>query len=123
MVDDLASALAALKPFELTKSPTAVTAWGFSGKYLELAVPDIAFEVADDGNVFTDCANGELWGWMGPPLSYAYHGYSHPRQVEEIWLLDIDVQRLMIGTGTSPGSAEGDIAELRSILDSIDIVP
>jgi hypothetical protein len=29
----------------------------------------------------------------------------------------------MIVAGTSPGSSEGDIAELRSILESIDIVP
>lgn len=122
-VDDMAAALAALKPFELITPPTAVTAWGFSGKYLEIAVPDIAFEVRDDGNIFPDCANNELWSWIGPPLSFAYHGYSEPGQVEEIWLLDVDGQRLMIVAGTSPGSSEGDIAELRAILDSIDIVP
>jgi hypothetical protein len=56
-------------------------------------------------------------------LSFAYHGYTHPGQVEEIWLLDVDGQRLMIVAGTSPGSSEGDFAELRSILDSIVIVP
>jgi hypothetical protein len=122
-VVDMATALAALKPFELTKPPTAVTAFGFSGKYLELTVPDIAFEVAGDDTTFTDCLNGELWSWIGPPLSFAYHGYSHPGQAEEIWLLDVDGQRLMIVAGTSPGSSEGDITELRSILDSIDIVP
>jgi hypothetical protein len=119
----MATALAALKPFDLTKPPTAVTAYGFSGKYLELTVPDIAFEVSGDGTVFTDCAEGELSSWIGAPLSFAYHGYSHPGQVEEIWLLDVDGQRLMIEAGTSPGSSEADIAELRSILDSIDIVP
>ncbi len=122
-VDDMAAALATLKPFELIMPPTAVTAWGFSGKYLELAVPDLAFEVRDDGNVFSDCANGELWSWIGPPLSFAYHGYSYPGQVEEIWLLDVDGQRLMIDAGRSPGSSDADIAELSSILDSIDIVP
>jgi hypothetical protein len=122
-VDDIATALAALKPFDLTKPPTAVTAYGFSGKYLELTVPDLAVEVSGDGTVFTDCASGELWSWIGKPLSFAFHGYSHPGQVEEIWLLDVDGQRLMIVAGTSPGSSEADIAELRSILDSIDIVP
>jgi len=122
-VDDMATALAELEQFELTKPPTAVTAFGFSGKYLELTVPDIAFEVTGDDTAFTDCLNGELWSWIGAPLSFAYHGYSHPGQVEEIWLLDVDGQRLMIVAGTSPGSSEGDIAELRSILESIDIVP
>lgn len=122
-VDDMAMALAALEPFELTTAPTAVTAYGFSGTYLELTVPDIAFEVSGEDPVFTDCSDGELWSWIGAPLSFAYHGYSHPGQVEELWLLDVDGQRLMIVAGTSPGSSEADIAELRSILDSIEIVP
>lgn len=122
-VDDMATALATLEPFELTKPPAAVTAYGFSGKYLQLTVPDIAFEVSGDDTVFAGCVDGELWSWIGAPLSFAYHGYSHPGQVEEFWLLDVDGQRLMIVAGTSPGSSEGDMAELRSILDSIDIVP
>lgn len=122
-VDDMATALAALEPFDLTKPPTAVTAYGFSGKHLELTVPDLALEATEDDSVFTDCAAGELWSWIGPPLSFAYHGYTHPGQVEEFWLLDVDGTRLMIVAGTSPGSSEGDIAELRSILDSIEIVP
>jgi hypothetical protein len=122
-VDDMAAALAALKPFELTEPPTAVTAFGFSGKYLELTVPDLAFEVTDDGTVFTDCRSGELWSWMGEPLGSAFYGYSQPGQVEEIWLLDVDGQRLMIDAGTSPNSSEAEIAELRSILDSIEIIP
>ncbi|TAJ99619.1 MAG: hypothetical protein EPO36_11210 [Chloroflexota bacterium] len=122
-VDDMATALAALSPFVLTKPPAAVTAYGFSGKHLELTVPDLAFERSDDGNTFTDCSDGELWSWIGAPLSFAYHGYSHPGQVEEFWLLDVRGQRLMIVAGRSPGSSEADIAELRAILDSIDIVP
>jgi len=122
-VDDMATALADLKPFDLTKPPTAVTTFGFSGKYLELTVPDLAFEDFDDGNKFTDCTDGELWSWIGKPLSFANHAYSHPGQVEEIWLLDVEGSRLMIVAGTSPGSSEGDIAELRMILESIDIVP
>ena len=122
-VDDMATALAALSPFVLTKPPSDVTLDGFSGKYLELTVPDIAFEVSGDDTVFTDCTDGELWSYIGKPLSFANHSYSHPGQVEEIWLLDVDGTRLAIGTMRSPGSSEGDIAELRSIFDSIDIVP
>jgi hypothetical protein len=123
-VDDMATALAALTPFDVTKPPTAVTAFGFSGKHLELTVPDLDVELSDEGDpLFADCTDGELWSWIGQPLSFAYHGYTHPGQVEEIWLLDVDGQRLMIVAGTSPGSSEGDFAELRSILDSIDIVP
>jgi hypothetical protein len=82
---------------------------------------DRAFERADDGNRFTNCTDGELWSWVGQPLSFAYHAYSHPGQAEEFWLLDVDGTRLMIASLRSPGSSEGDIAELHSIVDSIDI--
>jgi hypothetical protein len=90
---------------------------------LKLTVPDLAFEVSDDGTTFTDCTHGELRSWIGSPLSFAYHGYSHPGQTEEFWLLDVDGTRLMIVAGRSPDSPVGDIAELRSVFDSIDIVP
>ena len=123
-VDDMATALAALSPFILTKPPSDVTVDGFGGKHLELTVPDLAVRVIGDDTAFTDCTDGgELKSWIGEPLSYAFHGYSYPGQVEEIWLLDVDGTRLMIEALWSPGSPEGDIAELRSILDSIDIVP
>jgi hypothetical protein len=122
-VDDMATALAELEPFELTKPPSDVTIDGFTGKHLELTVPDIAFEVTGDDTAFTGCTDGELWSWIGKPLGFAYYGYSHPGQVEAFWLLDVDGQRLMIVAGTSPGSSEGDVAELRSIFESIDIVP
>jgi hypothetical protein len=122
-VDDMATALAALSPFVLTKPPRDVKIDGFRGKHLELAVPDLAIQVSDDGNTFTDCTDGELWSYIGKPLSFANHAYSHPGQVEEFWLLDVDGTRVMIGTLRSPGSSKGDIAELRSIVDSIDIVP
>jgi hypothetical protein len=122
-VDDMATALAALSPFVLTKPPSDVTIDGFRGKHLELTVPDLAFKVTPDDTVFTDCTSGELWSYIGPPLSFAYHGYSHPGQVEEFWLLDVDGTRVMIATMRSPGSSKGDLAELHSFFDSIDIVP
>ena len=122
-VDDMAAALAALSPFILTEPPSDVTVDGFSGKHLKLTVPDLAVRVYGEDTIFTDCTTFELKSWIGEPLSYAFHGYSYPGQVEEIWLLDVDGTRLMIEALWSPGSPEGDIAELRSILDSIDIVP
>ena len=122
-VDDMATALAALSPFVLTKPPSDVTVDGFRGKHLQLTVPDLELGGSGDDTEFTDCTDGELWSYIGKPLSFANHAYSHPGQSEEIWLLDVDGTRVMIGTFTSPGSSEGDIAELRSILDSIDIVP
>ncbi len=122
-VDDMATALAGLSPFVLTKPPSDVTVDCFTGKHLQLTVPDLELGGSGEDTEFTDCTDGELWSYIGKPLSFANHAYSHPGQSEEIWLLDVDGTRVMIGTFTSPGSSEGDIAELRSILDSIDIVP
>jgi len=119
----MATALATLKPFNLTRPPTDFTFDGFSGKHLDLTVPDLAIQVSGDGTTFTDCEDGELWSWIGAPLGFAFYGYTHPGQTEEFWLLDVDGTRLMIVAGRSPQSSEGDLAELRSILDSIDIVP
>ena len=122
-VDDMATALAGLSPFVLTKPPRDVTVDGFSGKHLQLTVPDLELGGSGDDTEFSNCTDGELWSYIGKPLSFANHAYSHPGQSEEIWLLDVDGTRVMIGTFTSPGSSDADIAELRSILESIDIVP
>lgn len=122
-VDDMATALAALSPFVLTKPPSDVTVDGFSGKHLQLTVPDLELGGSGEDTKFTDCRDGELWSYIGKPLSFANHAYSHPGQVEDYWLLDVDGTRVMIGTLTSPGSSDRDLAELGSILDSIDIVP
>jgi len=48
---------------------------------------------------------------------------SRSGQVQQIPLLDVDATRLMIGTLTSRRSSEGDIGELHSIFDSLEIVP
>ena len=40
-VDDLATALSQLAPFEVTAPPTDVTLLGYPGKHLELTVPDL----------------------------------------------------------------------------------
>jgi hypothetical protein len=121
-VDDMATALAGLSPFVLTKPPSEVTIDGFRGKHLELTVPDLALQGSGDDTKFAACTDGELWSYIGKPLGFANHAYSHPGQSEGIWLLDVDGTRVMIGTFTSPGSSDGDNAELRSIFDSIDIV-
>jgi hypothetical protein len=109
-----------LSPF-VTK-PSDVTIDGFSGNtWADRSGPRSSGQ--QRRHHIYDCTAGELKSWIGDPLSYAFHGYSYPGQVEEIWLLDVGGTRLMIEALWSPGSPEGDIAELRSILDSIDIVP
>lgn len=117
-VDDLATALSELSPFEVTSPPSDVTVYGYRGKHLELTVPDMAFD---------RCDAGDLRSWIAPMDAAeegdAFYGYTGPGYREEFWILDVDGTRLMIAAGRSPGSPPEDLAELRAILDSIRIEP
>lgn len=122
-VDDLATALADLAPFRVTSPPTDVIIYGYSGKHMELTVPDMPVEVRGDGDTyFTGCVGGLLFSWIAPPLNYAFYGYP-PRQTEEFWILDVEGSRLVIEANWGPDSPPDDIAEMRAILDSIRIEP
>lgn len=112
-VDDLATALADLPPFVVTSPPSDVTIYGYSGKHLELAVPEIEF---------TDCVEDELISWDAPILSYPFHGYL-PRLIEEFWILDVQGSRVVIVANWTPDSTPENIGEMRALLDSIQIEP
>lgn len=64
-VNDLATALADLAPFGVTSPPKDVTIFGYSGKYLELTVPDLPVEGdPGDDRRFTGCEDGKLKSWV-----------------------------------------------------------
>ena len=130
--DDLATALAHLAPFRVTSPPKDVTIYGYSGKHLELTVPDMPFEVRGDQPLYTECTDygwhrRDLMSWITPQLvarrGYAYYGYSGPGHTEHLWILDVEGTRLVIAADRSPGSPREDIAEMRAILHSIRIEP
>jgi hypothetical protein len=122
-VDDLATALADLRPFRVPSPPEDVTIYGYRGKHLELTVPDLP--VSDDGN-FIGCVGGKLESWVAAidtEPGDAFYGYTGPDYTEEFWILDVDGTRLMIAAERSAGSPSEDVEELRAILDSIRIEP
>jgi hypothetical protein len=130
--DDLATALADLAPFRVTSPPTDVTIYGYSGKHLELTVPDMPFEFRSDGTLFKECTGFDwhrryLMSWITPLLvargGYAFYGYTAPGATEELWILDVEGTRLVISAVRSPGSPRKDLAEMSAILDSIQIEP
>ena len=127
-VDDLATALADLPPFQVTSPPKDVTVYGYSGTYLELTVPELPVEGSGDDLRFTECFGGDLKSWVAP-LSFdraqgdAFYGYTGPGYTEEFWILDVEGTRLVIAAERSVGSPEKDLAELLAILDSIRIEP
>ena len=126
-VNDLAAALADLAPFRVTSPPKDVTIYGYSGKHLELTVPDLPVEGEGDDRRFTGCVDGNLKSWVAAidtaEEGDAFYGYTGPGYREEFWILDVDGTRLVIAAERSPGSPPADLAELRAILDSIRIEP
>jgi hypothetical protein len=125
-VNDLAAALADLAPFRVTSPPEDVTIYGYSGKHLELTVPDLPVEGAGDDRRFTECMEGDLKSWVASfdvVERDAFYGYTGPGYREEFWILDVEGTRLMIAAERSRGSPPDDLAELRAILDSIRIEP
>jgi hypothetical protein len=112
-VDDLATALTRLAPFEVTAPPTDVTLFGYEGKHLELTVPDSGI---------ADCLDGELHSWIAPVNDNGpFSGYDGPGQSEEFWILDVEGTRLVLVKFDSPLSAAGEIAERDAIFDSVRI--
>jgi hypothetical protein len=127
-VDDLATALTQLAPFEVSSPPSDVTILGYHGKHLQLTVPQLAISPAaplpNGKQGFTDCTNGELKSWIAPLLGGAFWGYNQEvGHNEEFWILDVDGTRLVIQANQSPDSPAETIAELEAIFDSIRIEP
>ena len=123
-VDDLATALSELAPFEVSSPPAAVSLYGYRGKYLELTTPDLPVVGEGDHREFADCMDGTLHSWIAPSLGDGFWGYNaEPDHTEEFWILDVDGTRLMIEANWSPTTSPEDMAEMRDILDSIRIEP
>lgn len=116
-VDDLATALSQLAPFEVTAAPTDVTVLGYPGKHLELTVPDRGF---------ADCLDGELHSWISPlndDGATSFYGYGGSGQTEEFWILDVQGTRLVLMKFDAPQAPAKDVAERDAIFDTIRIEP
>jgi hypothetical protein len=125
-VDDLVTALAQLAPFQVTLPPEDVTVYGYSGRHLELTVPDLPVEGSGEELRFTECTGGQLKSWVAPfdtAPDDAFYGYTGPGYTEEFWILDVEGTRLMIAAERSAGTPQQDLEELRSVLDSIRMEP
>jgi hypothetical protein len=104
-VADFANALVAHPKLDVT-TPVDVTLGGYSGKYMDLQVPDD----------ISACPAG-YWPWE--PGFYA----QGPSQRWHLWILDVDGIRVLIrGMDFAATSAQHQ-AELRAIVESIQIQP
>jgi hypothetical protein len=123
-VEDLAAALVELHPFSVTSPPEDVTVAGYRGTYLELTVPELPVERAGDDLSFAECVDGNLKSWVAAidtEPGDAFYGYTGPGYTEQFWIVNVEGTRLVITAGRSPASAAEDVAEMRTILDSIQI--
>lgn len=106
-VEDLTIALADVWGADAA-APIDVTLDGFAGTQMVLTGPtDVDF---------ADCDNGEFRRWPGL-------WYQGPGQMDRLWILDVEGERVVvIATFFPEGSAE-DLAELQQVIDSIQIEP
>lgn len=124
-VDDLAIALTQLPPFEVTSAPRDITAFGYTGKHLQLTTPaDLPTTGTGDSRRLTGCTDGALHTWYAPLLGGSFYGYNNePGRSEDFWILDVDGTRLVIETNQSADADPQDLEERQEIFDSIRIEP
>lgn len=120
-VADLAEALTAMPPFEVTSPPTDVTAFGYTGQHVEIMVP---LDQPYQDERFAGCqGDGTLESWITDCCGGPFYGYVEPGDVEEYWILDVDGTRLAIISLTSASASDELIAERQEVLDSIVVKP
>ncbi|HEX6869210.1 MAG TPA: hypothetical protein VF119_10425 [Candidatus Limnocylindrales bacterium] len=103
-VDDLVTALVDHPALDVT-APVDVTLAGYSGRYLDLTVPDD----------ISECA-----AYM--PMNH--HIYAQgPGQRWHMWILDVDGVRLLVETNDYAGTPAERLAEEQAIVESLVITP
>jgi hypothetical protein len=105
-VEDFANAIAA-HPFLDATDPVDVTLAGYSGKYIDLQLP------AD----VSGCTGRTFRPWE--PGIYA-QGNNHRWH---LWILDVRGVRVVVHSMDWPSTSPQRMAEIRSIVDSIQIMP
>jgi hypothetical protein len=106
-VDDLVQAIVA-HPAWTASEPTAVAIDGNSGQLVQVTIPsDAEFTADDQFMLFVDSDGGQVWGWA-------------PGQTFDLYIVDVDGQRLVIDAFHFPGTAEDDLEAQREVVDSVE---
>jgi hypothetical protein len=118
-VDDLATALVAQKGRNAT-APTDVTLGGYPAKQVELSIPaDLDRATCDGGVIRTWVAPGEDTALVNDTENLG----THAGQLNVVYIVDVDGDRLVVDTWHMPGTSAADLAELDAILASMRIGP
>jgi hypothetical protein len=119
-VADLVAALVAQKMRNAT-TPTDATLAGYEGKYLEWSVPaDMKSSTYTDFDACDLAANGvdrDFASWLGNGMGERYEEV--PGQVDQLWVLNVNGQRLVVHATYSPDTTQSDRAALEQVVNSL----
>jgi hypothetical protein len=119
-VANLVAALVAQKMRNAT-TPTDVTLAGYAGKYLEWSVPadlkSSSWTSFDACDLDSDGVHRDFLSWLGNGMGDRYEEV--PGQVDQLWVLDVNGQRLVVDATYSPDTSQGQRAELERLVDSL----
>ena len=122
-VDDLVGALEAQSMRHATK-PTDVTLGGYPGKYLEWSVPK-HWVVTGDGDFkgcdLQDDGHRDFVSWLGNGGD-GQRWQQMAGQVDRLWVLDVNGQRLVVDANYAPGTTQAQRDEEDRIVQSIQFV-
>ena len=112
---DLAEVLAT-RPLRNATAPIDIEVDGYSGKELVWSVPDnIDFATCD-----ADAEGPFFESWTAAEGSLNTDRYQQgPGQVDRLWILDVDGQRLVVDAMYMPGATAKDQAMLRQVMESL----
>jgi hypothetical protein len=105
----LAAALAK-QPSRRATPPVATALGGHRGRYLDFSVPaGVRFDQCDEGAFESWTANG----WSSDRYE------QEPGQVDRVWILAVDGQRLVVDASYLPRASARDRAELEHVVNSV----
>jgi hypothetical protein len=123
-VDDLVAALQA-QASRNASAAVDVTLAGHPGRYLEWSVPADAVVTGDSD--FQGCdvelsdGHRNFVSWFGAGRGTRYHQVAG--QVDRLWILDVDGQRLVVDATYSPDATPADLEELDRVVRSLEFGP
>jgi hypothetical protein len=106
-VADLAEALAG-QPLRAGTAPVPVTVGGYPGMYVELSVPQ---DVDPDA-----CPGGRFNSWPG-------RWQQGPGQVDLVWIVDVEGDRLVFDASHGPAADADDVQQLKDMVATATFMP
>ncbi len=117
-VDDLVAALVAQAQRDASE-PADVLLAGYPGRYLEWSVPADAVVTGDADFEGCDLQEGhaDFVSWFGD--GYGERWQQVAGQVDRLWVLDVDGQRIVVDATYSPDATDAHRAELERVVASL----